>query len=84
MAKIGMFFGTTSGSTRKVAKMIKKRFDDELMAAPLNINRTSVEDFSSYSLLILGTSTVGTGQLPGGQRRQRTQLGRRPAKTGRC
>ena len=30
MAKIGMFFGTTSGSTRKVAKMIKKRFDDEL------------------------------------------------------
>ena len=64
MAKIGMFFGTTSGSTRKVAKMIKKRFDDELMAAPLNINRTSVEEFSSYSLLLLGTSTVGTGQLP--------------------
>ncbi len=65
MAKIGLFFGTTSGSTRKVAKMIKKRFDDELMAAPLNINRTSVEEFSSYSLLLLGTSTVGTGQLPG-------------------
>ena len=34
MSQIGVFFGTTSGSTRKVAKMIKKRFDDAVMAAP--------------------------------------------------
>mgnify|MGYP000606108206 CR=1 FL=1 len=65
MSQIGVFFGTTSGSTRKVAKMIKKRFDDAVMAAPLNINRTDAEVFASYPLLLLGTSTVGEGQLPG-------------------
>ena len=65
MSQIRVFFGTTSGSTRKVAKMIKKRFDDAVMAAPLNINRTDAEVFASYPLLLLGTSTVGEGQLPG-------------------
>lgn len=65
MAKIGLFFGTNTGKTRKVAKMIKKRFDDELMADPLNVNRTTVEDFSSYQYLILGTPTLGDGLLPG-------------------
>lgn len=45
--------------------MIKKRFDDAVMAAPLNINRTDAEVFASYPLLLLGTSTVGEGQLPG-------------------
>lgn len=65
MAKIGVFFGTTTGRTRKIAKFIKKKFDDELMAKPVNINRASDEDFLSYDFLILGTSTMGRGQLPG-------------------
>jgi len=65
MAKIGIFFGTTSGNTRKIAKMIKKRFDDELMDKPVNINRISPEEFTAYPLMILGTPTMGEGQLPG-------------------
>lgn len=65
MAKIGLFFGTDTGKTRKVAKMIKKMFDDELMAKPLNVNRTEVDDFMSYDFLILGTPTLGDGELPG-------------------
>ena len=65
MARIGVFFGSTSGKTRKVAKMIKKRFDDDTMADPLNINRVSPEDFAAYDFLILGTPTMGDGQLPG-------------------
>lgn len=65
MAKIGLFFGTDTGKTRKVAKQIKKMFDDELMAKPLNVNRTEVEDFMSYDYLILGTPTLGDGMLPG-------------------
>ncbi|MEM8555936.1 MAG: flavodoxin [Pseudomonadota bacterium] len=65
MAKIGLFFGTDTGKTRKVAKMIKKMFDDELMAKPLNVNRTEVDDFMSYDFLILGTPTLGDGILPG-------------------
>lgn len=65
MAKIGLFFGTDTGNTRKIAKQIKKSFDDELMAKPVNVNRAEVEDFMSYDYLILGTPTLGDGLLPG-------------------
>lgn len=65
MAKIGLFFGSNTGNTRKIAKMIKKKFDDELMAKPLNVNRVEVDEFASYDFLILGTPTLGEGDLPG-------------------
>lgn len=65
MARIGLFFGTNSGSTRKIAKQIKKRFDDDTMAEPLNINKASVDDLLAYDYLILGTPTLGDGLLPG-------------------
>jgi flavodoxin I len=48
MARIGIFFGTNTGKTRKVAKMIKKRFDDETMADPVNVNRSSADDIAQY------------------------------------
>lgn len=65
MARIGIFFGSTTGKTRKVAKIIKKRFDDETMADPKNINKTSADDLAAYDFLIFGTPTMGEGQLPG-------------------
>ena len=65
MAKIGLFFGTDTGKTRKIAKQIKKSYDDELMAKPLNINRADVEGFMAYDYLILGTPTLSEGMLPG-------------------
>lgn len=65
MARIGIFFGTSSGNTRKIAKKIKKMFDDETMAAPLNINRVGADELAAYSHLILGTCTMGDGLLPG-------------------
>lgn len=65
MARIGLFFGSNTGKTRKVAKMIKKRFDDATMAEPLNVNRATPEDLAQYSFLILGTPTLGEGLLPG-------------------
>lgn len=65
MAKIGLFFGTDTGKTRKVAKMIKKKFDDDLMASPVNVNRSSAEEMAAYDYLILGTPTLGEGLLPG-------------------
>lgn len=65
MAKIGVFFGSNTGNTRKIAKLIKRRFDDELMAKPLNVNRTEIDDFSAYEFMILGTPTLGEGELPG-------------------
>ena len=66
MARIGIFFGSNTGNTRKIAKMIKKRFpDDDLMADPLNVNKATPELIASYDHLILGTPTLGEGLLPG-------------------
>ncbi len=60
-----MFFASSTGNTRRIAKAIKKRFDDDTMADALNVNKATPELFASYSHLILGTSTLGGGQLPG-------------------
>jgi len=65
MARIGLFFGTDTGKTRKVAKMIKNKFDDEVMSKPVNVNRASAEELAAYDCLILGTPTLGEGLLPG-------------------
>ncbi|MGX9417658.1 flavodoxin [Vibrio sp. RC27] len=65
MAKVGIFFGTDTGSTRKVAKMIQKQLGDEVADKPKNINRVEAADLASYDCLIMGTPTLATGQLPG-------------------
>jgi flavodoxin I len=66
MARIGLFFGSNTGNTRKIAKMIRKRFpDDALFADPLNVNKATPELVAGYEFLILGTPTLGDGDLPG-------------------
>jgi flavodoxin I len=65
MAKIGLFFSSSTGNTRRIAKAIKKRFDDDTMAEALNVNKATPELVAGYSHLIFGTSTLGGGQLPG-------------------
>lgn len=64
-AKVGLFFGSTTGNTRKIAKLIKGRFSDDVMSEPIRINKATREDFLAYDCLILGTPTMGEGQLPG-------------------
>jgi flavodoxin I len=65
MSRIGLFFASSTGNTRRIAKMIKKRYDDEIMADALNVNKATAELVSGYSHLVFGTSTLGGGQLPG-------------------
>ena len=65
MSKIGIFFGTDSGSTRLIAKMIQKKLGNDIASKPLNVNRIRIEDLLIYDALILGTPTYGEGQLPG-------------------
>ena len=65
MSRIGLFFASSTGNTRRIAKMIKKRFDDDTMADALNVNKATPELVAGYSYLIFGTSTLGGGQLPG-------------------
>lgn len=65
MSRIGLFFASSTGNTRRIAKMIKKRFDDVTMAEALNVNKATPQLVAEYSHLIFGTSTLGGGQLPG-------------------
>lgn len=65
MSKIGIFFGTDSGTTRLIAKKIAKALGPELTDKPLNINRTNIDDMLRYPVLILGTPSYGEGILPG-------------------
>lgn len=65
MSKIGIFFGTDTGSTRLVAKNIYKQMGEGLADKPKNINRTSPAELLQYDALILGTPSYGVGELPG-------------------
>ena len=65
MSKIGIFFGTDTGSTRLVAKKIYSILGEELADKPKNINRTKPAEFLQYDALILGTPSYGVGDLPG-------------------
>ena len=64
MAKVGIFFGTDTGNTRKVAKTIAKHLGD-IAGKPDNIKNVSVDDLLAFDVLILGSPTYGDGELPG-------------------
>ena len=65
MNKIGIFFGTESGTTRLIAKKIFKKLGEDIAAKPLNVNRVAPEEFLQYDALILGTPSYGVGDIPG-------------------
>ncbi len=65
MPKVGIFFGTDTGNTRKVAKSIAKYIGESIADKPVNIKNAEVEDLLAYDVLILGTPTYGEGELPG-------------------
>jgi len=64
MARIGIFFGTDTGRTRLLAKQIAKKLGDAA-DAPVNIGRTTLAEFLACDALILGSPTLGDGELPG-------------------
>ena len=68
MARIGIFFGTETGRTRLVAKQIGRKLAaqwDVETNAPLNIGRATVDQLLACDALIVGTPTLGDGELPG-------------------
>lgn len=65
MSRIGIYFGTDTGTTRLIAKKIAKKLGDELTTKPLNVNRISADDLLQHEALILGTPTYGEGTVPG-------------------
>ncbi len=65
MNKIGLFFGTETGTTRLIAKKMQKYLGDEICDKPLNVNRIAPADMLQYEALILGTPSYGIGEIPG-------------------
>lgn len=68
MKKIGIFFGTDTGRTRLIAKQIAKKLEaiwPGVADVPVNIGRATLADFLACDTLILGSSTLGDGELPG-------------------
>lgn len=65
MAKVGIFFGTDTGNTRRIAKDIATALGSAVAAKPVNVRNADVTDMLAYDTLILGTPTYGEGQLPG-------------------
>ncbi len=65
MSKIGIFFGTDTGNTRRIAKDIATKLGSAIAAKPVNVRTANVTDLLAHDVLILGTPTYGEGLLPG-------------------
>lgn len=65
MAKVGVFFGTDTGNTRRIAKDIAAALGPAVAAKPVNVRNATMEGMLAYDTLILGVPTYGEGQLPG-------------------
>lgn len=65
MGKIGIFFGTETGTTRLIAKKIHKQLGDESADKPVNVNRIAPAEMLKYDMLILGTPSYGIEEIPG-------------------
>ncbi len=61
MAKIGIFYGSSTGHTEKVAELIARSFGDQ--AVPINVSDATAEDLKKFPYLILGTSTWDIGGM---------------------
>jgi flavodoxin I len=62
MAKIGLFYGSTTGSTLKVAEQIQKAFGPGQVEL-VDVREATPADLQKYEVLILGTSTWHWGGL---------------------
>lgn len=62
MANVGLFYGSTTGSTLKVAELIQQAFGADAVDL-LDVRQASPDDLKRYDALIFGTSTWHWGGL---------------------
>jgi flavodoxin I len=60
MANIVIVFGSTTGNTEEVARLLGQSLDSKMV---FDISNITVEELSSSDLLVLGVSTWGDGEL---------------------
>lgn len=63
MAKIGLFYGTTTGNTESAAEMIQQEFGGEDVVAIYEIREANDSDFDEYENIIIGCPTWNIGEL---------------------
>jgi flavodoxin I len=63
MATIGLFYGTETGNTRKVGKMIVKEFGGEDVVKIHNVAKATATEIEQYNCLIFGMPTLGDGEM---------------------
>jgi flavodoxin I len=63
MAKIGLFYGTTTGKTESAAEAIQSAFGGDDIVALQEISDVSDSDFADYDCLIIGCPTWDVGEL---------------------
>ncbi len=64
MSKIGLFFATDTGNTRKIAKRIQRDYFDEGVVEICNVEKATADLVGGYDALIFGTPTAGDGEYP--------------------
>jgi flavodoxin I len=62
MAKIGIFYGSSTGHTEIIAEKIQRLFGNET-ADVYNVDSASKDDIIRYPYLIFGTPTWGIGDM---------------------
>ena len=62
MKKIGVFYGSTTGTTESVANLIAEKLGIA-QADVHDVSKMSADMVGTYEALILGTSTWGDGEL---------------------
>jgi flavodoxin I len=62
MKKIGIFYGSSTGNTEKIADLIKSAFGEDV-ATTINVEDASFNDLDKFPYLIFGTSTWGIGDM---------------------
>ncbi len=62
MAKVGLFYGSTTGNTKSVAEMIQKQLGQDNVDL-YDVAAAGPGDLDGYDSLILGVSTWGLGDL---------------------
>jgi flavodoxin I len=62
MEPVGIFYGSTYGTTAKAAEKIKKAFGRSKVEVH-NLKNATIEDMKKYKNLIFGTSAWGIGEM---------------------
>jgi flavodoxin I len=63
MKAVGLFYGSSSGKTEKIARKINDRLSKFVEVELFDIADVTTVDLKKYSLLIFGASTWGIGRL---------------------